>query len=217
MGAPEIRGFSPLIPKERQGEASSWEFQPLDGRPVAGNAPLTARDRRAFERGIEQGRKEGFAAAAAQRQSQAQSIARVLTDLRGRFAELESQGADALLDLALAIAQQVVRHEVRIRRDVVLPTLREAVAMVIDHQAHPRVHLNPHDFETIRADLEADGLFRGCRFIPDAQLSPGSCRVETAIGEIDGRLSSRWRRVVTEALGIDEPWPDDPATEVSQP
>lgn len=215
MAAPDDSIFSPLIPKERQGEATSWEFQPLDGRPAKGRAPLTRHDRRAFERGVEQGQREGFAAAAAQRQSQAQSIARVLADLRARFGELEGEGADALLDLALEIARQVVRREIRVHRDAVLPALREAVALVIDQQAHPRVHMNPHDYEAICADLEADGLFKGCRFIPDAQVGPGSCRVETGLGEIDGRLSTRWRRVVSEALGVSDAWPDDEAgTEV---
>lgn len=217
MGAPDNGIFSPLIPKEQQGEAASWEFEPLDGRPAKGRAPLTAHDRRAFERGVEQGRREAFAAAAAQRQSQAQSIARVLADLHARFGELESQGADALLDLALQIAQQIVRREIAIRRDSVLPVLREAVTMVIDQQAHPRVHMNPHDFETIRADLEADGLLKGCRFIPDAQIGPGSCRVETGLGEVDARLATRWRRVVTEALGVEQPWPQDDAAAEGQP
>jgi len=89
------------------------------------------------------------------------------------------------------------------------PVLREAVTLVIDQQAHPRVHMNPHDLEAIRADLDADGLLKGCRFIPDAQVGPGNCRVETALGEIDARLATRWRRVVTEALGVENSWSDD--------
>jgi flagellar assembly protein FliH len=211
LGAPDNKVFGRLIPKEQQGDAASWRLQPLDGAPAAN--PLTARDRGAFERGLEQGRREGMAAAAARQQSQAQSIARVLDELRARFATLESQCADAMLDLALEVARQVVRHEVRVDRKAVLPVLREAVALVIDQQAHPRVHLNPRDFEAIRGELEADGLFRGCRFIPDAQVGHGGCRVETALGEVDGRLATRWRRVVTDALGIDDTWLDEPAAD----
>jgi flagellar assembly protein FliH len=208
MGAPDGKIFSRLIPKEQLGDAASWEFQPLDG--AASGRPLTGRDKRTFELGLEQGRREGFAAASARQQSQAQSIARVLAELRARFAELESQGADALLDLALQIAQQLVRRQLVIDREAVLPVLREAVAMVIDQQAHPRVHLNPQDYETIRGDLEADGLFKGCRFIPDPQVGHGGCRVETGVGEIDARLATRWRRVVTDALGVDSRWTDEP-------
>ncbi len=207
MGAPEHKIFSPLIPQEHfGGAAASWEFQPLDGKPVSGNGPLTDRDKRAYLRGLEQGRREGFAAATAQRAQHAQAVTRVLADLRARFVELESDGADALLDLALEIARQVVRQEVQVRRDAVLPVLREAVTLVIDQQAHPRVHLNPKELELIRGELEADGLFKGCRFIPDAQLAHGSCRVETGLGEIDGRLANRWRRVVKDAMGVDDAW-----------
>lgn len=201
--------FSNLIPRERLKEAETWQFEPL-GSPHGGATPHAQRDRRAFERGLEQGRREGYATANAQRTQHAQSVAKVLGELRGRFAELESDGADALLDLALEIARQVLRHEVSVRRDAVLPVLREAIAQVIEQQTHPRVHLNPRDLDLIRADLDADGLFKGCRFVPDAQVGHGSCRVETALGEVDGRLGTRWRRVVQQALGMDVEWTDEP-------
>jgi flagellar assembly protein FliH len=200
--------FSNLIPRERLKEAETWQFEPLNS-PQGGATPHAQHDRRAFERGLEQGRREGYATAHAQRTEHAQSVAKVLAELRGRFAELESEGADALLDLALEIARQVVRREVSVRRDAVMPVLREAVAQVIEQQSHPRVHLNPRDLELVRTDLDADGLFKGCRFIPDAQVGHGSCRVETALGEIDGRLSTRWRRVVQQALGMDPEWTDE--------
>jgi flagellar assembly protein FliH len=204
MGAPDNKLFSKLIPREQLSDAESWQFEPLHG--ARGETLHAQRDARAFERGLAQGRREGFAAASAQRAQHAQSIARVLDELRGRFAELESAGADALFDLAIEIARQVVRHEVRVRRDAVLPVLREAVTQVIEQQAHPRVHLNPRDLELIRADLDADGLLKGCRFVPDTQVGQGGCRVETNLGEIDGRLATRWRRVVQQTLGADAAW-----------
>ena len=125
-----------------------------------------------------------------------------LDSLRQRFAELESHGADLLLDLALDLAHKLVQREVAVQRDAVLPVLREAIASVIDKHAHPRVHLNPVDHDQLRLELDADALFRGCRFIPDASIARGGCRVETAHGDIDARLETRWRRVL-ETLGVD--------------
>jgi flagellar assembly protein FliH len=72
--------------------------------------------------------------------------------------------------------------------------------MIIDQHAHPRVFLNPQDFALLRADFEADGLFKGCRFIADARIARGGCRVETAQGEIDATVATRWERVLA-ALG----------------
>lgn len=204
MGANDriLRGF---IPKELVGDAATWEFAPLAGqaaRSSGNDRPLSERERRAFERGRAQGRAEGLQEAALQRAAHAQQIDQTLQALRARFGELEAGGADATLDLALAIARHVIRREVSIARDAVMPALREALALVIDQQSQPRVRLNPRDLELIRADLDTDGFFKGCLFSADASLTRGGCRVETAQGEIDARLETRWTRVL-EALGID--------------
>ncbi len=217
MGAPD-RVFSRFIPKEHVGEAASWEFQSLGAATrggaargvAAGEAPavamLTERERRAYERGLEQGRLEGHGAGVATSQQQAarrgQQLDRLLTSLRARYMELEAQGADALLDLAVEIARQVVRREVEIAREAVLVPLREAVAAVIDQQAHPRVYLHPDDLALVHGELEADGMLKGCRFLPEASVGHGGCRVETQHSEVDATVQTRWRRVIA-ALGIE--------------
>jgi flagellar assembly protein FliH len=204
MGAIDPKSFRGFIPKEQLGEAASWELQPLagDASQRAAAAAPTERERRAFERGRAQGRAEGAAEERQRRLEHAAQLERLFGELRARFAELESAGADALLDCALVIARQVVRREIATRRDALLPAAREAVAMVIDSQTHPRVHVNPEDFAALREDLEADGLFKGCRFIADASVSRGGCRVETSLGEIDATVETRWRRVLA-ALGME--------------
>ncbi len=202
MGASD-KLFTRFIPKEEVASAASWEFEPLGGVSPARGAQrlLTERERRAFERGRTQGQTEGQVTAMQVRATHARRIENVLGELRARFAELDSDGADAVLGLAVEIARQVVRREVTVARDLLLPLVRDAVAAVIDQQAHPRVHLNPQDLELIAADLDADGLCKGCRFIADARVERGGCRVETQQGEIDGGVTTRWRRVM-EALGM---------------
>jgi len=202
MGAPDNKGFRGFIPKEQVGEAASWEFASLTGEVVARGAPaqLTERERRAFERGRTQGHGEGQAAERRVKAEHGAKVALLIDQLRARFGELEDDGADALLNLAFTIARQVVRREVSVQRDALLPVAREAVSMIIDQHAHPRVFVNPQDFALLRAELEADGLFKGCRFIADARIARGGCRVETAQGEIDATLGTRWERVLA-ALG----------------
>ncbi|GAB4473000.1 MAG: flagellar assembly protein FliH [Burkholderiaceae bacterium] len=208
MGAPE-RPFGRFIPKEHVGDVASWEFQPLGGAaksPPRGGAATAAamneRERRAFERGRQQGFHEGQQEAQRQKAQHARQLERVLDELRGRFAELESNAADALLDLAIEIARQVVRREVEIQRDAVLPVVREAVTAIVDEQTHPRVHLHPDDLWLIQADLDTDGLYQGCRFVPDPAVARGGCRVQTVQSEVDATLATRWRRALG-ALGVD--------------
>jgi flagellar assembly protein FliH len=211
VGAPEK--FGRTIPKEHVGDVASWEFQPLAGAgaaPLRGRATggaqpaaaLSEREQRAFERGRQQGFNEGQQEAQRQKVQNARQLERVLNELRARFAELESGGADAVLDLALEIARQVVRREIEIQRDAVLPVVREAVSAIVDQQTHPRVYLHPDDLWLIQADLDTDGLYQGCRFVPDPSIARGGCRVETAQSEIDATLATRWRRALG-ALGVD--------------
>ncbi len=203
MGAPE-KPFGRFIRKEHVGEAALWEFQPLSGtEPLRGTEKLLSdRERRAYERGQQEGYAAGEQAAMQVKAQHAREMAKVLDELRGRFAELESEGAEAVLNLALSIARQVVRREIAIDAEAVLPPLREAVAAVIDQQSHPRVHMNPQDLARLRNDLEADGMFKGCRLIPDAGIGRGGCRVETGQSEVDATVESRWQRVLA-AVGVD--------------
>jgi flagellar assembly protein FliH len=204
LGAPDRSPFQRFIPKEQLGEAAAWEFQSLagDAPPRGTERLLSERERRAYERGQQDGFAAGQQAAMQVKAQHARELARVLDELRGRFAELESGGAEQVLQLALAIARQVVRRDVEVDEAAVLPALREAVSAVIDQQTHPRVHLNPQDLEHLRADIEADGLFKGCRLIPDPSIRRGGCRVETAHSDVDATLESRWQRVLA-AVGID--------------
>ncbi len=202
MGASDriLRGF---IPKEEVADATSWEFQSLGGGAGTTSTErlLSERERRAFERGRKQGQVEGLQQAAAQHTGHAQQLDQVFRALRARFAELESGAADATLDMALAIARHLVRREVQVQRDLVLPVLREALGALIDQQSQPRVLINPHDLQLLRSDLDADGLFGHCRFVADPSIARGGCRVETPKGEIDARLGTRWQCVL-DALGL---------------
>lgn len=203
MGAPD-KLLGRFIPREQVGQAAAWEFQSLAGAipPSVKEKLLSDREQRAYERGHEDGHAAGHAAAMQVRAQHAAEMARVLDALRGRFGELESDGAEQLLTLALTIARQVMRREMDVDRAAVMPALHEAVHAVIDQQAHPRVHMNPQDLAHLRDSLDADGLLKGCRFIADPAISRGGCRVETGHSDVDATIESRWNRVLA-AVGID--------------
>ncbi len=214
MGASD-RVVSRKIPKDQVGDAASWPLRSLGETSQVSrgaNGLWSERERRAFERGREQGVLETTRAAQQVRAGHLERIGQVIANLQAGLDELAARGADALLDLSFEVARQVVRREVSLRRDAALPAVREAIALIADHAAHPRVHLSTHDFELIRAELESEASYRGCRFVADPAIQPGGCRIETAQGEIDGTLETRWRRVIA-TLGAEHPGPlqADPA------
>jgi flagellar assembly protein FliH len=216
MGAPER--FSRTIPKAKVDGASQWELRPLAaGRRVSDSAALSARasdqarEQNGFETGRAQGYADGMRSAQQARAADLQRLESLIAQLRGGFDELSGRTADVLLDLALDIAAQVVRREVQTRPDAVLPVVREALALVIESHAHPTLRLAPADFALVRQALQDDGRFHGCRCVEDPAIAPGGCRVETAHGEVDATLATRWRRVV-QSLGCSTPAPEEEAS-----
>jgi len=212
MGAPER--FSRTIPKAKVEGASQWEMRPLAaGTRVPGSTALSARgtdasrEQSGYEAGQAQGYTEALRSAQQARAIEAQRVQGLLAQLRSGFDELSSQTADALLDLALDVAAQVLRREVQTRRDAILPVVREALGVIIESHAHPTVRLAPADFALVRDALKDDGRLHGCRCVEDPAIQPGGCRVESAHGEVDATLATRWRRVV-QALGCNTPVPE---------
>ncbi len=204
-----------LRPSAPAQATTPWELHPLsDGVSLATAKRLTPRNglHAAQERqsGYEEGRAQGYADAAAEvrraaqqaRAADLQRLEAILVRMQSRFDELTAQGADALLDLAIEIAAQVLRREVRTQRDAILPVVREALALVTESHGHPTVRLSPADIAFVRDALSEDGHLRGARFVEDPTVEPGGCRVDTSQVEIDATIGTRWRRTL-EALGCE--------------
>lgn len=194
--------------------AAPLRFKQRGGGPrIAGAASLSVhgteaeREKQGFEAGHAAGLAQAQHDAQAQRAAERQRLELVLKSVQARFDELSSQGADAVLDLALDIAAQVIRREVRTQRDAILPVVQEALALVIQAYAQPTVRLAPVDFELVRDSLGGDGRFHGCRWVADGSVAPGGCRIESPQAEVDATIATRWRRVV-QTLGCTAPAPE---------
>lgn len=208
MGASDR--FSQRIPKEKIDAVAQWQLRPLAaGTRAPGPSALTPTDNRE-KSGYEVGHAKGYAdalrAVQQARGADLQRLESVLAQMRLRFDDLSSRTADALLDLALDVAAQVLRHEVRTQPEAILPVVREALNLVIETHAHPTVRLAPQDFGVVRDALQGDGRLHGCRFLQDPAVEPGGCRVESPNGEVDATLPTRWRRVL-QTLGTAAPLP----------
>jgi flagellar assembly protein FliH len=200
--------ISETIPKDRLGESAPFEFRQLAGGRRVGDAgrlsPRPSDEERAktgYAAGLAQGQAEAQRDAQRLRAADLQRLESLLGHLRGEFDGLAGRLADTLLDLAVDIAGQVLRHEVQARRDAIVPVVREALALVEAARSHPTIRLAPVDFDVVRAALHADGHLQGCRLVADATVAPGGCRLESASAEVDATLQTRWRRVL-QTIGV---------------
>ena len=138
-------------------------------------------------------------------QASAVQIDTVMRNLQESIKELDQQVADRLLATAVEIASQMVQQSLRVKPELLLPVVREAVATLSAHSGHPALFAHPDDAALIREHLGEQLAHNNWRIIDDSQLTRGGCRAELGASEVDATFETRWRRVL-EAIGIDTEW-----------
>jgi len=196
-----------IIPKEQLPAYQRWEFASFDKRSARGNLDLPTAEE--LERIQQQSHEEGYAAGyregRAQAAQEAQRLHTLLQGIAAALGKLDQTVADELLALALDIARKVLGEALKLRPELVLPVIRDAVRCLPQFDQTVRVVLHPQDAALVRAYMAEHPAAAGWTLVEDASLARGGCRVQTASSDIDATLQSRWQRVVA-ALGSAEPW-----------
>lgn len=161
----------------------------------------------AHESGYAAGYAAGYEAGIAQARIEAARIGTLLKNLQQSLQGIDQDVADQLLALAIEIASQVLRQSLRVKPELLLPVVREAVAALSPHHGHPALFVSPHDAALIRTHLGEQLAHNNWRIIEDGRLEAGGCRAEIGASEVDATFATRWRRVI-EAIGVNQDWLD---------
>jgi len=193
---------------------SRWDLPTVSGQPVQGRragrtvGELEDVERRAYEEAFAKGRDAGMAAVRNEMQPQLdklkQQVARfdaILGTLSRPLEEMDAQVEDQLVHLALTVARQLVRRELRLDPAQVIAIIRETVALLPAATRDVRVHLHPEDAAIVREKLATPMADRAWSILEDPVMTRGGCRVTTDTAQIDARLEPRINSLITEVLG----------------
>lgn len=160
----------------------------------------------AWAEGLEAGRRAGV--------QEMQSRGKVLRDLieaMGKpLAAVDEEVETELAQLAVAMARQIIRRELRIEPEHVIAAVREALGELPSGSRQVRVHLHPEDAELVRETLSNPAGETSWEIREDPVLERGSCRVISETATVDGTLESRLATVAARVLGGHREH-DDPA------
>ena len=214
---PAAPAASRIIAAEALAGVAAFDLSELAGGLARPARPLSSRDlsnetaRAAFElgrkrghaQGLRDGLSQGFdqgseALAAFEAQKTAEITRRMqpLADgFRAGLASLESDLAADLVTLAIDVARQVLRREVALDPQVLLPAAREALRSVAEGASRLQLHVNPADAGVLSEHLD---LVRSgqCELLADPALPPGSCLLEADTGIADAGFAERWQAVM---------------------
>jgi flagellar assembly protein FliH len=224
--------YGRFIPKEEIEQATAWKPDAFGGAassrpPVSAPAPVEAKApappppphprellAAARQAGYQDGLRDGQASADAFKQSHARQVAvqlgALLQSFDGTLGELETQMAQALTRSVVALAQQVIREELRQQPEHIARIAAEAVESLMMSARHVRVRLNPLDMPLVQMGAGEVLEARGASLLADPLIARGGCLVESDIANVDARIAQRWQAAAAQ-LGQRSEWkPETP-------
>ena len=153
------------------------------------------------------GKEEGMAEAARNIEESLETLNQAVKERKKIIKDSEQE----ILRLSLKIAEQIIRSEVSLHRDVCLNIVAEAIARVSDRE-QIIVKVNRDDVEYLKRYKDRlTGMIDGVKsfsIIEDANIEPGGCVIETNLGFIDAKISTKiksieesLKKVTTEKTG----------------
>jgi len=150
----------------------------------------------AFREGFDAGRNVGEEAQKEAIHHAVASVEAAITELDLIKKRLLYDTEQQAIDLALLIAQKIVRRTVSIDRDVICRVLRDALKKLDDHK-RICIQIHPADFEIIEGSgvtsFGEEAPKRVFHLEPVESVSRGGCMIETDLGIIDATIQSQFQ------------------------
>jgi flagellar assembly protein FliH len=207
-------GGWPDMSQPQASTISLWDLPSVSGKAVQGRRPgrtvaeLEAIERTAFQESFAAGKAQGLAAAHAETQqaldklkAQVAQLESMFTTLARPLQDMDAQVEQQLVSLALTVARQLVRRELKMDPAQVIAVIRESVGLLPAAARDVRVHLHPEDAAVVRERLATPSAERAWTIIEDPVMTRGGCRVTTDTAQIDARLETRIGTVISTVLG----------------
>jgi len=155
--------------------------------------------------GLSEGKKAGHAEGRAEGleaiRLEAEKIQQLTSACAQAIDHIEEETGEALVNLAVSIARQVLRNTLKAEPERILDVIREILQVDGSHQGILKLRVNPADLELVDQYLQQEGSVTHWRLQADMSIDRGGCVAETALGNIDATLQTRWQRVVS-TLGV---------------
>lgn len=148
----------------------------------------------AYREGKLQGRGEALAEAREHCQAGAAALEAAARRLRSLDEEFRTKAGEAIVSLALAVAEHVCRREIRQDPALILSTIREALTLLPGLEEIV-VRLHPEQFALIQEHrnelLGTQDAMRALRLVADPRIEPDGCLVETPGCLVDASLPAQ--------------------------
>lgn len=198
--------MSRIIRSEDLADCQTWLVPEVKQSGAARTRPLTARQleeiqNQARQEGFQQGLQEGRESGLKEMQTHIRLLEELVHALDRPFTELDESVEQQLAELAMLVARQLVRRELRTEPEQVIAVVREALAALPVAARNVRLVLHPEDAAVVRETLALGDSQAQIQIVDDPVLGRGGCRVISDTSQIDARVEARINAVIAHVLG----------------
>jgi flagellar assembly protein FliH len=226
-----MRNYARFIPGEEIEAVEQWNFGAIDTAAQLLAAKAKALESQQDDVNLESARQEshqaGYAAGliqgraqaeaelqqkmadflANQAQGAAQHFSALFDTAQSQLAASQQTMAQGVLELSCELARQVLRQELSVNPNVLLPVIREALDMLGAEHRSAVVRMHPADLDVLEGLMASEFAGMALTLRADSSLLPGGCVVDSAGMVVDASLQKRWHRAVA-TLGLESTWED---------
>lgn len=207
-----------LIDKEDSGAYERWQLPLVED--VSGAVANAKRDKmsglltaekieriqaqaykEAYDAGFAKGHAEGIGAGQQEIQRQTALLSRLLDGLSQPFLDLDEQVEQEVVQLALTIARNLVRRELKADPGQIVGLVKEALSALPVASQSVRIFLHRDDVAVVKDALAGNEMERSWSVQEDPTLNPGDCRVLSENSEVDATLERRVAAIVAQLMG----------------
>jgi flagellar assembly protein FliH len=226
MNSFKMSGFSPselaslslwLMPdvsvkSESTDLAEAQNFDPLP-MPVLTVDEIEVMQKQAYDEAFAQGKKEGYSQGFNEGsrqgyeenvqilQTKAAEFVSLLESLSQPFKLLDAEVENELVKLAMAIATQIIRREIKLDPGQVIAAVREAIKILPLSSQKISLYLHPEDAGLVSSALSLDEMSPAWRIVEDPFITRGGCKVNTEVSYIDATVENRLAAVIATLFG----------------
>ena len=154
-----------------------------------------------YSQGFTEGSKQGYDENVQALQAKTAEFAGLMDSLSQPFKALDAEVEKELVKLAIAIATQIIRREIKLDPGQVIAAVREAIKVLPLSSQKISLHLHPEDVELVRSALSLDDLSPAWRMFEDPLITRGGCKVDTEVSHIDATVENRLAAVIATLFG----------------
>ncbi len=194
-----------MFTKASAADAALWTAPdvsaPVPGQPPPTVSGLVDLQAEAYKEAFAQGLTEGREAGRAEVRAQVEKLAGMFYDLAKPLEDLDAEVERELLTLAVALARQIVRRELKTDPTQIIGIIRDAIAALPVAAREVRVHLHPEDAIVVRENLSPTQHEPAWSIVEDPVMARGGCQITTANSRIDARLETRLSAILSDLMG----------------